>query len=1036
MKKLLLTCAALLSLGLQVAMAQSRPVKGQVLDDKGEGVPGASVQVKGTKTGTITDADGNFSLDVPDDDNTLIIKAVGFSAQEVTAGDGDHALNVKLSSSNQLLGETVVTALGIKKEKKSLGYSVSEVGSDQIEKSGERNAIQSLSAKAPGVQVTSAAGTPGASSKILLRGNSTFTGNNSPLIVVDGVPVDNGSTGVSNQSSAADNPFNVNLSGVNESNRGLDINPDDIESVSVLKGPAAATLYGAQGGNGAIIITTKKGKYGQGKTLGLTFTSSVEINKVSKLPETQKLYGQGSNGTYQPGVTPQSWGPRIDTTNLQVFDNFGNFYQTGMGYNNTLSINGGSDNAIFRVSLGNYTTKGMIPNTKMGRTNVTMTGETKLSSWLTVGATANYVHTETRMVQNGSTTAGPSLSLFRMPVTYDVTKDYYDPITNTSNNYFAAYDNPLFSVYRNPYDSYVDRVYGNTYFNANILKELVLTYKIGVDAYGKQNKQIYDLGSQGNDAADGTGQINKSSSNFLQVYSDLILRYNKKFGDFDFGAMVGYNYWYKESRDAFIRGSQLSVPNFYNLDNAATIYASDADEFQRSQAIFGELNFGYRSFLYLNLTGRNEWNSSFGKDGKSFFYPNANLSWIFSEHIPQNDILSYGKLRLAISKAGIPPIPYSDMNYYARPFLTDGFSNGNGFPYLGQGGYMPLNVNHPGGLKPETVTGKEIGLELRLWKNRISVEATYYNQTSNDLLLFRPVAPSSGYVSEYVNAGKLRNKGVELALNFDIVKTRDWSVSVGGNWSKNISEVLELADGVSELSIESGFTALGSFAIVGQPYGAFYGTAWKRNAAGQMLIDADGYPIVDAVSRNLGNPNPDWLMGLNGNVSYKGITLAMLWDIRHGGKVWNGTWARLNNVGRTDESGDREHPYVVEGVYDEGTPNAGQANTTAIPAKDYFQYVKGDLGGAAENSIQDGGWIRLRSVSLSYRYAFKPSESSKNPFKYIEVGFTGRNLFLHTNYKGVDPETSLTGSGSNIGGWDYFNNPGSKSYIFNLKFGL
>ncbi len=1019
--------------GLQLAMAQGRPVRGQVLDDKGEGIPGASVQVKGTSTGTITDVDGNFNLEVPDESDILVISAIGFGQQEVKAGDGSGAVSVRMSTTSKVMGETVVTALGIKKEKKALGYSVSEVNSDMIEKSGERNAIQSLSAKAPGVQVTSSAGTPGASTKILLRGNSTFTGNNAPLVVIDGIPVDNGSSNVSNQSFAGDNPFNINLTGVNESNRALDLNPDDIESVSVLKGPAAAALYGANGGNGAIVITTKKGRYGKGQALGITFTSSVEVNKVSRLPKTQDQYAQGNNGVFQTGNTPNSWGPRIDTTNLSRYDNFGNFFQTGMGFNNTLALNGGSDNAIFRVSLGNYTTKGIIPNSKLKRTNLTMNGEAKLASWLTVGGTANYTHTETRMVQNGSNVSGPMLSLFRMPVSYDVTKDFYDPTTHTGKNYITAYDNPLFSVNRNPYDSYIDRVFGNTYFTANIMKELVLTYKIGVDAYGKQDRQIYDLGSKGNDASDGTGQVNKSSTNFLQVYSDLILRYNKRFGDFDFGAMAGYNYWYTETRTSFIRGTQLSVPDFYNLNNAATLYASNTDGYQRSQAIYGELSLGYRSFLYLTLTGRNEWNTSFGKGGKSFFYPTANMSWIFSEHIPSNNFLSYGKLRAAISKAGIPPQIYADRNYYLQPFLTDGSTNGNGFPYLGQSGYMPGNVNQPGGLVAESVTGKEIGTELRFWDNRISFEATYYHQVSNNLLLQRPVAPSSGYVAEYVNAGKLRNQGVELSLNFDVYKNKDWNVSVGGNWSKNVSKVLGLAQGVTELSIESGFTAIGSFAIVGEPYGVFYGTTWERNASGQLLVDEDGYPILD-VAKNIGNPNPDWLMGLNCNVSYKGLTFSMLWDIRHGGSIWNGTWARLNNVGRTDESAERDHDYVIPGVYAPGTAKEGQTNTTAMPAQDYFRYYLGDLG-AAENAVQDGGWVRLRSIGLSYRYTFR-NTGSGNPFKYVEVGFTGRNLFLSTKYKGVDPETSLTGSGSNIGGWDYFNNPGSKSYIFNLKLGL
>lgn len=1025
--------ALLLWSGVQLAMAQSRPVKGQVLDDRGEGIPGASVQIKGSNAGTVTDIDGNFSIDVPDDDGTLVISAIGYGTQEVNAGDGDNNVSVKLSASSKVLGETVVTALGIKRERRSLGYSVSEVGSDQIEKSGERNPIQSLAAKAPGIQVTSSAGTPGASSKISIRGNSTFTGNNAPLVVVDGIPIDNSTS----QPTGADNPFNANLSGVNESNRALDINPDDIESVSVLKGPAAAALYGASGGNGAIIITTKKGRYGKGKSLGITYNSSLEINKVSRLPERQNVYAQGNNGVFSTGATANSWGPRMDTAGLQSYDNYGNFYQTGVGYNNTLSITGGSDISAFRVSAGNYNTKGIIPNSKLNRTNITVNAETKTADWLTVGGSANYTHTETRMVQNGSNISGPTLSLFRAPASYDITKNYFDPATNTGENYNRAYDNPLFTVYRNPYNSYTNRILGNVYANANITKDLTASYKIGVDAYTTETQQIYDLNSKGNDNADGTGQVNKSTTNYMQIYSDLILKYNKRFGDFNLGVLAGYNYWYNESRYNFMRGTVLSVPNFYNLGNASTLYASNTDQFDRSQAFYGELNLSYKSFLYLNASARNEWNTAFGRTNNSFFYPNANVSWVFSEHIQRNDWLTYGKLRLALSKAGIPPYLYSDRNYYAKPFLTDGNSNGNGFPYLGQNGYMTSNINFPGGLRPETVSGKEVGLELRFWKDRISLEATYYNQTSNDLLLQKPVAPSSGFVAEYINAGKMRNKGVELALNIDLLKTKDWSVSVGGNWAKNVSEVLKLDRGVDEISIESGFTSMGSYAIVGQPYGVFYGTGWQRNSAGQILIDQDGYPIIDPVAKNLGNPNPNWLMGLNGNVSYKGLSFSMLWDIRNGGKIWNGTAARLNGIGISKASEDRERDYIVEGVYGPGTPNEGKSNTTPISASDYFGYVKGDvLGGPAENAIEDGGWVRLRSVSLSYRYTFNQSNSSRNPFKYIEVGVTGRNLILWTDYTGVDPETSLTGAGSNINGWDYFNNPGSKSYIFNLKFGL
>ncbi len=1031
MYKKLLTLAACLWLGLQVAMAQGRPVKGQILDEKGEGIPGASITVKGTTVGTITDVDGNFTIDVPDEKNALLVNAIGYGTQEVQAGDGSKTISVKMATSSKVLDETVVTALNIKREKKALGYSVSEVNADLIEKSGERNAIQSLAAKAPGIQVTSSAGVPGASSKIRIRGNSTFTGSNEPLVVVDGVPIDNSTA----QPTPGDYPFNMNLQGVNESNRALDINPDDIESVSVLKGPAAASLYGQRGANGAIIITTKKGRYGKGSSLGITLTSSVEMNKVNKLPKMQDKYGQGSGGKYVTGTTPLSWGPRLDTANLPTYNNFDNFFKTGLGFNNTIAINGGNENAIFRVSFGNYNSTGIIPNSKLARTTVNLSGEAKLASWLTAGAVANYTYTEGRRVQNGSNIAGTMLSLFRMPVTYDVTKDYYDPVQHKSNNYFSSYDNPLFTVYRNPYTDYTNRILGNVYFNANITDGLSLSYKLGTDVYTTQTKQIYDLGSRGNDAANGIGQLNRSTNSYMQVYSDLILKYNKRFGDIDVNAFAGYNYWYQESRFNFLRGSDQAVPDLYNLDAYKTLYAYNSESYIRSQAVFAEANFGYKSFLYLTLTGRNEWSTPFGKGAKSFFYPKADISWVFSEHIPQNDILSFGKARVAFSKAGVAPSVYSNRNYYTKPFITDGFTNGNGFPYLGEVGYMPPNINHPGDLRPETVTGTEFGVELRLWKNKVSFEGTFYNQISNDLILNKPVAPSSGYQYEYINAGKMRNRGVELSLDYNVFKNKDWDVHVGANWAKNVNEVLALDNDLKEISLESGFESIGSYAIVGQPYGVFYGSAWQRDDQGRLLIGSNGLPLVTAQSQRLGNPNPDWLMGINGSVSYKGFTFSMLWDIRKGGDVWNGTWARLNNVGRADQTADRDRTYIIDGVNAPGTPNEGKANTTPVSAVNYFRYYNGDLG-ATENAIQDGGWIRLRSVGLSYRYSFKKHEDSKNPFNYIEVGVTGRNLFLSTKYKGVDPETSLTGAGSNLGGWDYFNNPGSKSYILNLKLGL
>lgn len=1055
MRKAYLLVTFLLAVWAQTAHAQTRRVTGRVLDETGYGLPGAGISVKGNPhIGTATDGDGNFQLDVPVENNTLIVQAISYTRQEVTLTGNNIVVRMKVQAN--VLNETVVTALGIRKEKKSLGYSVSDVNSETIEKSGEQNVVEALAVKTPGTTVTSSSGTPGASSQILLRGHSTFTGNNEPLFVVDGIPIDNSTT----QPVAGDYPYNQNLTGVNESNRALDINPADIESISVLRGPAAAALYGSRGGNGAIIITTKKGKYGKGKNLGITYSSSIEVVKVNKLPKLQDQYLQGNGGkfsTYSTGPdglvdignaiatgddiigTANSWGPRKDTAGMPTYNKYKDFFRTGMIYNNNLSITGGSENAIFRLSLGNTTNKGIVPNSKYNRTTVNFSGETKLSNWLTVGAAANYTNSNSTMVQNGSNTGGVMLTLLRAPINYDI-NNYYNNTTNQPTRYFGVYDNPLFTVYNNPYTNQTDRFFGNVYANAKLSDNWSINWKVGTDEYSTQTRQIFDIGSTANDAADGTGQINRSTSNFRQLYSDFFLKYDKYLTEkLELNAFIGYNFWYQEATAAFERGRNLLVPGNFNFQNTQNYYVSNSEVYQRTQAIFGEATLGYNSRFYLTVTGRNDWTTAFGPAGRSLFYPKADLSYVFSESIPKNDILSYGKIRVAYSDAGTGPDPYTYIRttYFTQPFITDGYTNGAGFPYLGQGGYAPSNINYVGGLVPADVEGRELGLEFRLLKSRVGLEIVGYDQISHNNLINRPVAPSSGFQYEYTNAGEIQNKGIELSLNVDIIKSKDFQWTIGGNWTRNRSKVLDLVSGVNQISIESGFVDIGSYAIVGQPYGVFYGSAWQRDpATGKILVDEDGQALVDPQSKKIGDPNPKWTMGINNSLTFKGFNFSFLIDIRHGGDIWNGTWARLNRIGMTDESADRNRTYVIDGVYAPGTPNAGQQNTTPVSAVYYYQTFKGDGGNyAVENAIQDGSWVRLRSVNLSYRFDFRKKHEG-SVISYLDLGITGRNLILITKYKGVDPETSLTGAGSNIGGWDYFNNPGTKSVIFSARVGL
>lgn len=1042
MKKSLI--ALMILLATSDAWAQSRKISGKVLDQSGQPIPGAGVVVKGTSIGTMTDANGVFQIDLPEKSKSLVIQSIGFSTTEVNPGDEE--ITVKLNQDTKQLQGAVVTALGISKQRKQIGYTVNSVSSDDIRRSGEQNVIQSLAAKAPGVQVIQSSGTPGASSRIVLRGNNSF-GDNQPLVVVDGIPVDNSTS----QPVAGDYPYNQNLTGVNESNRALDINPNDIESVSILKGPAAAALYGQRGGNGAIIITTKRGKFGKNQGLGITFTSSVDFSMVNKMPELQTKYAQGTKGnynTYDPGDdglvdtdddnpgTSSSWGPRIDTVaGLKSYDNVKAFFKTGVTYNNDLSITGGNENTVFRMSVSNSKTTGVVPNSKFERTTVRLTAENKATDWLTVGGTVNYTHSEGQRVQNGSNLSGIMLSLTRTPASFDITK-YYDAGRQQQIKYFSLYDNPLFTANFNPYNDYTNRVMGNIYTRANINKHLSFSWKVGTDAYNTNARQVFAVTSLGDDVNSGKGQLNFSNSNYMQVYTDAILKYENNLSDkFDITAFVGFNHWYEESNFQFSRGRNMLIPGVNNLTNTSELYSSNSASYQKTQAIYGEVAVGYMNQVYLTLTGRAEKSSTFGKDAPAYTYPKADLSWIFSETLPKNEMLTYGKLRTAIAVSAVSADPYSDRNYYVIPFITDGYTNGNSFPYLGQGAFGVSNTLFPGNLKPQYSNATEIGVETRWFHNRVNFEAVYYNQTNTNLLLSRPVAPSTGYTYSYSNSGTIVNKGVEITLGGDVIKSTDFNWNITANWSKNVSEVTKLAPGVDQATVESGFSDIGSFNIVGQPYGVFYGTAWQRDSKGRILVDDNGQALVQQAAVRIGNPNPDWLMNINNVLTYKKWTLSFLWDIRHGGDIWNGTYARLNRLGRTEESADRARTFVIDGVYAPGTANEGQQNTTAVSSTYYWQTFRGDAGNyAAENAIQDGSWVRLRQLGLSYRHDFPANNIAK--IKYLEFGISGRNLLLFTKYKGVDPETSLTGAGSNLLGYDYFNNPGTKSILLNVRMGL
>ena len=1078
MKRQFIFLCCLFICSIQLLQAQNRTITGTVLTAEDDTpLPGVSVIAKGTPSGTITNSSGFYSINVGDNVSTLVFSFIGMRTEEISI-DGNSEINVSMNYDNVGIDEVVVTALGIRREAKALGYSTQSVSGDDINKSGETNIIQTLSAKASGVQVISSAGTPGASSRILIRGNATFTGQNQPLIVVDGVPIDNRTT----TSQGNDYPYNPNLQGVSDANRAIDIDPNDIASVTILKGPAAAALYGVRAGTGAIIYTTKRGAAGGIKA---TYSYKLDVSQVNKLPELQDTYASGTGGgdwdfttnsstqaadavltESDPGPdqlwdtdddvsggTSYSWGPRMDAIGRTPYDNVGDFFQTAVSHTHNLALNGGSESTTFRLSLGRSDQEGIIPNSSFDRSSVRLTADHKFNSKFKVAATVNYINSGGTKVQNGSNLAGVMLSLMRCPVNFqlnDPDEGYMYP-TGAQRTYFALYDNPYFTAYHNTAVDDVDRMIGNMSAEYNPFNWLKATYRVGTDFYSDQRKQIFATGSW--QATDISGEIFENIKKIKEIYSDLLLTASHSFSEnFSSSLTLGQNFNHRYYEDLFGRGRQLGVPGFYNLNNAAEKYSDETQQTIRTAALFFDANVDYAGMLFLNVTGRNEWASTFGTDQNNFFYPSASLSFVFTELLPENDILSFGKMRFAYAQAGINAPVYSSRTYYTQPFITDGFTNGFAYPFNGVNGIGYSNIMGNSSLSPERVTGKEVGLDLRFLKGRVNLDFTYYDQLTTNILVQKPVASTSGFRSINANSGEMSNKGIELTLATKPVVTNNFRWDLMFNFSKNVSEVLRLAEGVNEVEISAAFNSIGSYAIVGQPYGAFYGSKWERTADNQLIIDDAGLPIEQLETGGIGNPFPDWQANIRNGFTFKGITLSALIDIRKGGDIWAGTYARLNRQGRTLASADRERTFLIEGVkaeYDadgalvyesDGDRSgevsySGDANDVEVSGITYWQNYKGDFG-VAEEIVTDGGWIRLREAGISYN--IRPKESLKF-ISSIDLSFTGRNLWLKTNYPGVDPETSLTGaggdpeaSGGDLSGFDYFNNPGSKSYIFGV----
>jgi len=1090
MKKGFLLFLSLVMLCMQTAIAQTTTIRGKVLDDGGEPLPGATVRVNGTSSGTVTDFNGNFRLDV-EPGATLTISSIGLKKTEVSAANG---MTVKMANNTKVLRETVVTAFGIKKEKRTLGFANTQVDDEILTQGQNGNALTALTGKVAGLQITNSSGTPGASASVQLRGFNTISSNSQPLFVVDGVPISNGRTSAGDP----DDGNNQFLTGVSSASRGVDINPDDIESVSVLKGPGATALYGSDGANGVIMITTKSGR-GQKGGIGVSLNSSITWDQVNQLPGLQNTYLQGRGGTFGGPVAPngahfrESWGPNKDTmfwdgdasypwdkngylvgqsdpTASKKFTPYDNtsFFQTGLTFNNNVALTTASDKSSLRLSLGNLKQSGIVPLSELRRNTVNIAAVTAPTEKFSLSTNINFTNTRGNFVQQGSNLAGIMLGLMRTPISFDNSNGVSDPVNNTeaylfpdgsmrSFRGFGIYDNPYYTVNENRFTENTNRMYGNVTANYQVSRWLSLTNRFGADMYNTDNQQ--NFGTQTIEIPT-VGMIRQNDLRYRHVNNDLMANITPYISDkFDFSLLLGQNMYSETFNRNFTRATDLIVDGWYNINNASAVNTQNVTNYTfRRMSEYADAKVGFNDILYLGATARLEHATSYWPNFKPNFYSSLYGSFIFSDalNIPSSSALTYGKLRASIATAGINPGPQLTQTQYFSTNVADGWTTGLTNPVNDQVIFEPGNLLNPD-LNPEKTRTFEIGTELRFAKNRIFVDYTYYSSRSTDLLLLVPIAQSSGYGNFFTNAGEVTNRGHELQLRFVPIKKRDFRWDVIVNYSRNRNEVIQLAEGVEQV-ILNGFT--GSQVMVRQDegYGVFMGNGYLRNDAGDVIIQDDpsssrfGYPILDPTQKNLGSTLPDWIGGINNLFTYKGLSLNFLFDTRQGGVMWNGTRGALSHFGMSKETEGRDSDTkVFEGVYGHldangeivhfsgGSENAGAggANSTSV-ALDTDYYFGGEGSGFVTNEpfVEDLSWIKLRELGLSY--TFSPKSVGKTRYiKGATLGFVGRNLLLFTDYQGVDPETSLVGASSGrsgkAGGLDYFNNPGTRSYGINLK---
>ncbi|MBN8864695.1 MAG: SusC/RagA family TonB-linked outer membrane protein [Sphingobacteriales bacterium] len=1069
-----------------VAMAQ-RTINGKVSDSNGQPLSGATVLVKGSKTSVMTGNDGSFSI-LADDKAVLVISSIGFLSREVNAAD---AASIQLSTDTKDLGEVVVTALGIRKEKKKLGYALQEVKGEDLTVARESNVVNQLAGKVAGVTVVGSNSGIGGSARVSIRGERSVDINkNQPLYVVDGVPVSNSISGGSGRGNQE----------VDFGNGASFINPDDVESMSVLKGPAAAALYGSRAANGVILIKTKSGKRSKG--IGVEINSNYTMETALKLPKYQTVYGQGNGSggdfAFVNGAgggladgTDEGWGPSYRgqsypqfnsprTLNGQVIpffggdmnapagsvitatpwvadkDNLKNFLQTGNTFTNNVALTGSNSNGDFRLSYTNLDQKGIVPNTDLKRHTASFSGGYNLTNKLSARAFVSYIKSESGNRPSISYGTESLMYLFNcwLPSSVKVSdmkrlwQNGLDGLKQFGWNY-NYHDNPYLTTYENTNGQYYDRIIGNVSLKYDFTSWLSLQLRTATDWSNERREYRRAFSTQRFPFGEyrETGIVNEERN------SDFLFTFNKDINsDFSVNATLGGNQMRQTSRWKEDVAGQLNIPGIYSLNNSRiALVAEQSNVAKRINSLYGSAGVSWKNKLFLDFTGRNDWSSAltlpeelkaFGKEVNSYFYSSVALSAIVSDMVKLPELISFLKLRASVAQVGNDTDPFSFTQTYNR---SDPFG---AYQIYSETSSL-ANLN----LKPEISSAYEVGADIRLLNNRIGIDVTYYQSRTKNQILNLPLDITSGYSTRKINAGLIRNNGVEVMLTGSIIKNKSLTWDAFVNFSANRSKVLELTDGLTNYVMAS--RSVSVEARVNERMGNMYGIGFARvqstdkNApyydatgqyAGQMVYGSNGRPIATTNRILLGNYNPDWLMGVGSSLNYKGIRLSFLFDIRQGGELYSHTQTVGREGGIIEETLEgRADGYDLSkpgnGVIGQGVvqnPDGSfSANTKKLTAREWHTAWTGGRN-IAEGVMYDASFVKLRELQLGYTIPDKVF--GKLPFRSATITLVGRNLFLWDNVPHVDPETMSYSGGTALPGIEYMALPSTRSYGINLSF--